>query len=94
MCTAIIQWRSDDRFDLSLKYCQKPDPPATYELEQIGTAMADKALAIQRAQAKYAHHNCAKRFGCSLTVVEHEAAPQKKQDGLSFFEQAARHNKR
>lgn len=92
MCTAIIQWRSDNRFDLSLKYCQKPEPPRVFDLEHIGTAMMDKVEARQRAQAKYVHHNCAKRFGCSLKMIEQEAAPPK-EDGPTFFEQALRHNK-
>ncbi|WP_162376374.1 hypothetical protein [Pseudoxanthomonas kaohsiungensis] len=89
MCRAVIQHRNDGVFDLELHYCQLPEPPRVIQIEHIGTAMRDRAEAKVRAEAKYAQHDCAKRFGCTLTWEERQPKPNSKSES-SFFEKAIR----
>lgn len=91
MCKAIIQQREADRFDLEMHYCQLPDPPRNMLIEHIGTYMTDRAEAVRRAEAKYDHYDCAKRFGCKLTWEERQPKPIQKKEEFSFFDQAAKH---
>ena len=92
MCQAIIQWRDDGKFDLSIRYCRPPTNPTGYSLEQIGTAMSDRTLAEKRAQDKYDGHDCAKRFGCTLTFVEQPVKVVVKEE-LGFFDIAFKNQK-
>ena len=90
MCQSVIQWQNDGSFDLSIHYCQFPIPPGVMRLEHIGTGMSDRAAAKRKAEAKYQFHDCANRFGCSLTEVERQpVAPMKEE--LGYFEKAFKH---
>ena len=89
MCKAIIQHRDGGLFDLALHYCQLPEPPRVFQIEDIGTAMKDRVEAEKRAQAKYAHHDCAKRFGCSLAWEVRQPKPHKAKE-LGFFERVTK----
>jgi len=91
MCKAIIQQREAGRFDLEMHYCQLPDPPRNMMIEHIGTYMIDRVEAEQRAEAKYAHYDCAKRFACTLAWEERQPRPIQKNEGFSFFDQATKH---